>query len=139
MKFFIGFVLNILVMLVLDAVWLKWFAGSFFAEQLSKIGRFTESGDWDVRMGPAIGVYVLMSLGIEIFIFGNTRIQGLRMTLLHGAFLGLLVYGVFDLTNRAIIKEYPIPMVTVDMMWGTFLFAATTFVNFQLKKVLTLF
>ena len=53
------------------------------------------------------------------------------------ALLGFTMYGVFDLTNRAILEHYPMPMVVVDMMWGTLLFMITAGVNHEVRTRLT--
>ena len=137
MKLLLNTFVIIIVMLILDSIWLKLFAGSFFAEQLSQIARLNEQGEWAVRMVPAVLCYILMGLSLEIFVFRNASVQGLKITLMYGFFLGFVVFGVFDLTNRAIIDNYPLQMVVVDMGWGSFLFTATSFIVFQLQSRLS--
>ena len=64
--------------LALDTIWLKLIAGDFFAKQLGPIGRFSADGGFDVRLGPAIAVYVLMAIAMEVFLFKNESINNLR-------------------------------------------------------------
>ena len=137
MKLFINTFVIIVIMLILDSLWLKMFSSQFFAEQLSEIAKLDGKGEWAVRKIPAVLVYILMGLSLEVFVFRNASVQGLNMTLFYGFFLGLVVYGVFDLTNRAIIENYPLPMVIVDMAWGSFLFTATAFIVYQLQSRLS--
>jgi uncharacterized membrane protein len=40
------------------------------------------------------------------------------MALVWGAVMGLVVYGVYDLTNLSTILGWPIKFVLVDMSWG---------------------
>ena len=134
---FVNTFVIIVIMIILDSIWLKMFSGQFFAQQLSEIARLDGKGEWAVRMVPAILAYILMGLSLEIFVFRNASVQGLKMTMFYGFFLGLVVYGVFDLTNRAIIENYPLPMVIVDMAWGSFLFTATSYIVFQLQSRLS--
>ncbi|MEM7645317.1 MAG: DUF2177 family protein [Pseudomonadota bacterium] len=130
-------VLTFIILLIFDAIWINLFAGEFYAEQLRDIGRFGPEGAFDLRVLPGLGVYVLMTLALEMFVFPKRAVGKLRERLIRGAFLGLCIYGVFDLTNRAILESYPIAMVMVDMTWGVSLFTATTWVRCQLRTQLT--
>jgi uncharacterized membrane protein len=78
-----------------------------------------------------------MALAIQVFVLQNSTVRGLRSSLLHGALLGFVVYGVYDFTNRAVLDAYPVAMVVVDIMWGTGLFTAVTYLNYNLRKQLT--
>ncbi len=138
MKLFINLLVNIIILFVIDAIWINTVGGAFYADQLSTIGRFTADGAWNVRVGPGLAVYFLMAFAIEIFVFRNQSIKGLRSTLWHAGLLGIIIYGVFDLTNRAILESYPMAMVTVDMLWGCALFTAIAFLSFHLRRSLTL-
>jgi uncharacterized membrane protein len=43
-----------------------------------------------------------------------------------GALFGLIVYGVYDMTNMATLENWPVRMVWVDICWGCFLCGVTT-------------
>ena len=45
--------------------------------------------------------------------------------------MGLLVYGVFDMTNMAILKNYPIPFLLADMAWGTVVFGIVSVLTWK--------
>jgi uncharacterized membrane protein len=38
----------------------------------------------------------------------------------YGALLGFVVYGVYDFTNLATLRHYPVKLAIVDVAWGTF-------------------
>jgi len=42
--------------------------------------------------------------------------------------LGLVIYGVFNTTNYAILKDWSLITVFIDTLWGGLLFASTTFI-----------
>ena len=46
-------------------------------------------------------------------------------------FLGILIYGVFDLTNKAVFTNYKWPIAVQDMIWGGILFYTTTFLFYK--------
>lgn len=124
--------MSLVFILVIDSFWLSWLGG-FYARQLETIGRFDESGAFAARLAPAILVYLLMALAIEAFVFSNKNLKTLGEHVFYGGLLGLVIYGVFDGTNRAILADYPLEMMIVDMIWGTCLFAAVSAINFQLR------
>ena len=85
-------------------------------------------------MGAAAVVYLMMALGLEYFVFTNAEAKSLTLLIVNGALLGFLAFGIFDFTNRALLEHYPWPMVFVDVAWGTFLFAVTTFASYAIRK-----
>ncbi|MGC6403713.1 MAG: DUF2177 family protein [Candidatus Comchoanobacterales bacterium] len=76
-----------------------------------------------MQLGYAIAVYCVMVFGVWWFALrGHHDVYHIA---LNAAILGFVSYGVFDLTNGAIIKQWPWQMVVVDMIWGTIMFAST--------------
>ncbi len=137
MKLIANLVVTIGIIFLIDAFWINLIAGDFYADQLASIGRFSSDGAWNVRVVPGLLVYLCMALAVEFFVFRNGSVRGLRSSVIHGAFLGFLIYGVYDFTNRAILENYPTAMVVIDVIWGSALFTAVTYINFQLRQRLT--
>jgi uncharacterized membrane protein len=49
--------------------------------------------------------------------------------------IGLVIYGVYDMTNLAIFKNWSVLNSILDITWGAFLFGITIFlVNIVFKK-----
>ncbi len=48
--------------------------------------------------------------------------------------LGLLTYGIYELTTKALLKEWKWSTVIIDSVWGGVLFAFTTYVVYIVKK-----
>ena len=71
-------------------------------------------------MYSAFIVYIILITGLYYFVIGPNK------TAKEGAFFGLVVYGVFDFTNHAIIENYSLPLAIMDTIWGTFLCGTTT-------------
>ncbi len=123
---------TLIIMLSLDLLWMKLFAGAFYAGQFSEIGRFTEAGDFDIHFLPAVLAYVLMAFALEYFVL--SRPGSMREQLLSGALLGLCLFGVYDLTNRAILENYSMALVLTDMTWGVVLYTTTTAINVLIRQ-----
>ena len=49
--------------------------------------------------------------------------------------LGVLVYGVYDLTNMATIKEWTWNTVLLDSVWGGILFTSTYYITKQIHEL----
>lgn len=63
--------------------------------------------------------YVLYGVGMAVFAVRPALAGGGVLTALWtGAFLGLLAYGTYDLTNQATIKGWSVTVTIVDMAWG---------------------
>jgi uncharacterized membrane protein len=64
--------------------------------------------------------YMVMILGLWYFILRRHR------PVEEAFMLGIFVYGVFEFTNYAIFKKWPLEVVMMDTLWGGALYAATT-------------
>ena len=127
--FFISFVSFI----VLDFIWLGFVMKDFNLRQLAEIGRI-ENGTFQILYVPALLTYILMALAVTFFVLPKAAETDPWWQLgLWGALLGLIVYGVFDLTNLAILKNYPVPFIIADMAWGTAVFAIVSVLTRKLQ------
>jgi len=85
-----------------------------------------------IRPIPAILVYILIPIAVMIFaVLPSTEIE---TAALRGAFLGLCLYGVYDLTNYATFTNYTLEMTLTDMAWGTFICAVGATVGYFLRR-----
>lgn len=111
---------------VLDGLWLGLIAKSVYSKLLSPW--MTSSIKWV----PALLVYPLLAIGIALFVI--PKVSSIGTALAFGALWGLLVYGVYDLTNLATISGWPIKFVLMDIGWGMVSSAIVTVVVFLLVK-----
>ncbi len=117
-----AFVVAALVLLGLDVVWLSTMADAFYRPQLGAMLRP------DFILAPAAVFYVLYVTGIVLFAVAPSRTAGAALG--RGGFLGLVAYGTYDLTNYATLAGWPVDVVIVDMIWGTFLTASAAMAGF---------
>lgn len=108
--------IGMLGFIVLDALWLGMVMKAFYRDQLAPIARMADGG-----MAPnwaAAGVvYILLGLGIAAFAMPRATSLGTAAT--AGALFGFVVYGVYDFTNFATLRQWPLAVVAVDVAWGT--------------------
>jgi uncharacterized membrane protein len=56
------------------------------------------------------------------------------MTLIRAALFGLITYATYDLTNLATIKDWPLLITIVDMIWGTVLSLMVSLASFFIAR-----
>ena len=50
--------------------------------------------------------------------------------LIFGAFFGLVTYATYDLTNLSTLKDWPVLVTIVDLIWGMVLAASVSVVTY---------
>ncbi len=124
---FKSFLITATAFIILDLIWLGLIIKNFNLRQLAEIGRIVD-GDFKILYVPAAITYLLMSAAIVIFVLPVAQAGSDLRSFFLGAVMGLIVYGVFDMTNLAILKNYPLAFAGVDMAWGSFVFGAASLV-----------
>ena len=113
MRFLVTFLVAALTFTCLDLLFLGPVMGSFYRE----------------LMGPLMAEPVVVDAAIVFYLFYLAFVVGFAVigatsakdAFLRGAGMGLFAYGTFELTNWAVIQDWPAGLIVVDMVWGTFL------------------
>ena len=112
--------------LVLDYIWLAKLMQGFYIRELGSYARVRGTTIIPVYWAAAI-VYLLLPLGIVLFALPRVDQANLVVSsLLWGGLFGLVVYGVYDMTNMSTLERWPVRMVWIDISWGCFLCGVTT-------------
>jgi len=121
MRVLILFLMVLPFFLLLDVVWIGVLMTDFYSHELGELAR-REGGSLSPRWGAAVLVYILIPAGIVLFVRPLLRRDSpLLVAFGWGALFGLVVYGVYDLTNLAVIDRWTVRMTAVDMLWGAIL------------------
>jgi len=106
-----------LIFMFFDAIYitpqLTWFQSVYHHIQKSPL---------NIRYPSALACYLLLSVVLYTFILRPKR------SLQEAFLLGICVYGVYDATTYALLKEYPLSMALMDTLWGGILFVMVTYV-----------
>lgn len=117
---------------VIDALWLGLIARKFYQDQLGFL--LSPHPNWYA----AIAFYALFIVGILVFVvLPGLRADSLKTTLTLAALFGLITYATYDLTNLATVKDWPLPVTLVDMLWGSVLSTVVSWVSFMAGKWLS--
>lgn len=124
MGFAIRFISTMIFFLFLDLVWLGVVAKNLYSVEYGNLMRRGVDGMLDPHLPAALVVYILFALGILLFVVRNAEGQWL-LGLGWGALFGLVVYGVFDFTNLAVLANWSTKISVIDTLWGTTICALT--------------
>ncbi len=119
MKLLKLFVLSYPVFVVIDSIWLGFIMRAFYRQHIGFLTNMV-GNSMQVNWLPALIVWALIVIGGIVFALPRTDgtiISGI----LWGALYGLILYGVYDLTNLALIKGWPLVITVIDILWGTLL------------------
>ena len=128
------YLLVLVIFLAIDLTWLGVLMAKFYKAELGPLAR--RSGE---AMAPvwwaAFLVYILIPLGIVLFVLPRVSPEHRAASALGWGFLyGVILYGVYDLTNYSLIDRWPWRMTLVDMAWGGFICAVTSYVAVILDR-----
>ncbi|OCW57293.1 DUF2177 family protein [Hoeflea olei] len=105
--------------LAIDAVWLGIVAKGFYSRQLGELMRDNPN------LSIAALFYVMYSAAVVILASAPAMRSGsLSDALFLGAILGFAAYGTYDITNLSTLRNWPVTMSLVDIVWGTALTTA---------------
>jgi uncharacterized membrane protein len=79
----------------------------------------------------AIVFYLLFVAGLLVFVVVPGLQSGsTRKVLVLGALFGLITYATYDLTNLATVKDWPLSVTAVDLLWGGVLATSVSYLGF---------
>jgi len=118
LKYF-GIYLTFLIALVaIDLVWLLGVAKNLYRDQM---GDLMAS---EPKLVAGLAFYLIYALGVCIFvILPAISKQSLIYALQYGALFGFFCYMTYDLTNLAVVRNFPTQLAFIDMAWGSFVTA----------------
>ena len=115
--YLIPFLGTLIPMLLIDSIWLTVMGKYFYSKQIAHLLAETP------HLVPAGIFYVVYSFGVAFLIvlpaleggFSNSKV------FLYGAILGAVAYATYDLTNHATLKDWPLIVTVLDIIWGALL------------------
>ena len=102
-----------LTMFVIDMVWLGVIAKSAYA---SAMGPLLSPNP---NLLAAAAFYLMFPAGLLIFAVLPQANSPVWKAALMGALFGFFAYSTYDLTNLAVVKDWPLSLTFIDMAWGT--------------------
>src|SRR5262249_47783094 len=117
------------VFFALDMFWLGLVAKDFYRRELGYLLRA------ETKWAAAIVFYLIFIAGLLMFAVIPAMEKGsVQRAFFLGAAFGFFCYATFDLTSYALIKDFPLKIVIVDLIWGTLLSGTVSIASFFLAK-----
>jgi len=115
----IAIYLSFLISLIaIDLVWLLAIAKNLYRNEM---GDLMAS---EPKLLAGLAFYLLYALGVCIFVIVPALSkQSWIYALQYGALFGLFCYMTYDLTNLAVVRNFPTQLAFVDIAWGSFVTA----------------
>jgi uncharacterized membrane protein len=116
---------SLFTFLLIDGIWLTVVAKNFYAKYLGYLMSKTPNL-------AAAGIFYLIYIFTLLILVIIPALQkgSLISAILTGALFGLCAYATYDLTNLATIKDWPLLITIVDLVWGTFVTAAVAGISY---------
>jgi uncharacterized membrane protein len=118
--FVILYAISVPIFFLIDMLWLGVVAKSFYQSKLSHLMG-------DVNWIAAVIFYLVFLLGLTFFATYPAVMKGTLLTaVVLGALFGFFTYATYDLTNLATLRNWPLSVTLIDIMWGTLLGASVS-------------
>lgn len=115
------------VFFIIDMMWLVVVAKNFYQKHIGFLMRP------DVGWTPAIIFYLLFIVGLVTFVITPAvEKHSWQHAVFLGALFGLISYATYDLTNLATLKDWPLLVTIVDLVWGMTVSASVSVITYLL-------
>lgn len=113
-KHLVAWAVTFVVLLVIDMIWLGVIAKGMYQEAMGDLM------SPNPRLAFAAVFYLAYPIGLLVFaIVPGLAAQGVMRAALMGGLFGLFCYATYDLTNLAVIRNWPLALSFIDIAWGT--------------------
>jgi uncharacterized membrane protein len=117
------------VFFAVDMLWLGVISRDFYKKHLGFI--MTPDVNWYA----ALIFYFLFIFGILVFVvLPGLKENALPLMLVKAALFGLITYATYDLTNLATVKDWPLIITIVDLIWGMVLTTTVSLAGFFIGR-----
>lgn len=128
-KIVLAYLLTTLVFFAIDLIWLGVLAKDMYRKYLG--GLLSDQVNWTA----AIIFYLLFIVGIFIFAIAPAVAKdSIRQAIVMGMLFGFFTYATYDLTNLATLKNWPVKIVFIDIIWGMVLTGSVSTAGFFIVK-----
>lgn len=114
LKYLAVYLSFLIALLAIDLVWLLGLAKNLYRDQM---GDLMAS---EPKLLAGLAFYLIYALGVCIFVIVPALSkQSLLYALQYGALFGFFCYMTYDLTNLAVIRNFPAQLAFIDIAWGS--------------------
>jgi len=117
------------VFFAVDMLWLGLIARAFYKKHLGFL--MAPEVNWYA----ALIFYFIFIVGVLVFVvIPGLKENDLTMLIVKAAFFGFITYATYDLTNLATVKDWPLIITLVDLVWGMVLTTIVSVAGYFIGK-----
>jgi uncharacterized membrane protein len=125
MKWLAYFGVTFVVFMGIDLIWLGFIAKNIYAKYLGYL--MAPKVNWLA----ALVFYVIFIIGVLYFVIAPSLVDRDMVQLVIRAMLfGFITYATYDLTNLATVRDWPITITIIDLIWGTTLSTSVSVISY---------
>jgi len=113
-----------ITLLVIDMLYLNLIKETF-KKQIEEV----QSSPMKINISAAAICYVFLIFGLYYFVIRENK------SYMYAFLLGIVIYGVYETTSMALLQKWKWQTVIMDTLWGGILFAITTLIFKEIKKI----
>lgn len=125
------YLVSLSVFFAIDILWLGFVVKDFYRAQIGHL--MAEKTNW-----PAAVLFYSIFIGGLVWFAVNPALEKESWTyaLKMGALFGFMCYATYDMTNLATLKDWPIAITIVDILWGTVLNSLTATISYYIVRLI---
>ncbi len=119
------FAVTFIVFMGIDLIWLGFVAKNIYAKYLGYL--MAPQVNWLA----ALIFYVIFIIGVLYFVIAPSLVdRDLVQLVIRAMLFGFITYATYDLTNLATIRDWPITITIIDLIWGTTLSTSVSVISY---------
>lgn len=118
LKNFVIYLSFFIALITIDLIWLLGVAKNLYRNEMGDLMAI------EPKLLAGLAFYLLYALGVCIFVvIPALSKQSWIYALQYGALFGFFCYMTYDLTNLAVVRNFPTQLAFIDIAWGSFVTA----------------
>ncbi len=128
-QFFKLYGVALVVFLAIDMVWLLVISKDLYAKELGYLMAPT------VNILSALIFYLIFIVGLVVFVIQPALTsKSIKDLVVKAVLFGLVTYATYDLTNLATIKNWPLLITVIDLIWGMTVSTLVSVATFKISE-----
>lgn len=117
--------ISAILFIAIDMIYLNLMK-NYFSKQIQSV----QGSPIKMRVLGAAICYIFLIIGLNYFIIKPNR------SVSDAFLLGMVIYGVYETTNYALLSKWSMLTVILDTLWGGVLFAVTTYLTNLFRNII---
>ena len=119
------FAVTFVVFMGIDLIWLGFVAKNIYSKYLGYL--MAPNVNWLAAMV----FYVIFIIGILYFVIAPSLVdRDFTQLVIRAMLFGFITYATYDLTNLATVRDWPITITIIDLIWGTTLSTSVSVISY---------